>query len=191
MEKPELFEKLKAEGKLGEIANVEQGEMHLEALLVVHHLSKLVEIGMLEFEGLSVHDQGKQIAEDAVAAGWKISQEHLPHLLHSLGVSPMDIEPLSFMVLEVEEHGMEGVKTRAAQAKKEIEAELSGFDENDWKHLHDAILHVTGLSIDSREHLKMIYLKLPPELKAQAKEHGMNDTVFRENVIETFKDFEK
>lgn len=191
MEKKELFEKLKAEGKLGEIANVEQGEMHLEALLVVHYLSKLVELGMLEFEGLTIEESGKKIGEDAIAAGWKVSQEHLPHLLHSLGVFPMDIEPLSFMILEVEEHGVEGVKARAAQAKKEIEAELSHFNENDWSHLHDALLDATGMSIDSIDHLKMIYLKLPSEVKSQAKEHGMNDTVFRDKVVETFKDFEK
>jgi len=190
MERKEIFEKLKTEGKLGEIANATgQPEMHLDALLVVYYLSKLVELGMLEFEGLNITEGGTKISEHAIEAGWKLSKEHVPHLLHSLHVSPMDLEPLGFMVLEVEEHGKDGVRDRAEKARKEIDAELSVFSEEDWKNFHDTLREATGLSIDSDDHLKMIYLKLPNKVKSQVIEKGM--TSVRDLIIEQFKDFEK
>jgi hypothetical protein len=57
------------------------------------------------------------------------------------------------------------------------------WNENDWNHLHDCWFHVKGLK-PTRKQLENLFHNLPPDLQNLAKEWGMNDTVFREGVIE-------
>lgn len=63
------------------------------------------------------------------------------------------------------------------------------FKQNDWNHLHDAILDATLDTTQkqcTQEELEAIYKNLPQSLKAIADEWGMNDTEFRENVIKWY-----
>ncbi len=60
---------------------------------------------------------------------------------------------------------------------------IEPFNENDWSHLHDCWLHVKG-SKPTEKQLENLYSELPGDLKFLAEEWGMNDTEFREGVIE-------
>jgi hypothetical protein len=65
------------------------------------------------------------------------------------------------------------------------------FTENDWYHLHDAILTATWNTEKKMCNLKElvgIYLELPLRLKLMAQECGMNDTEFREGVIKYWEE---
>ena len=65
------------------------------------------------------------------------------------------------------------------------------FKDNDWYHLHDAILTATWEG-ERKEctltELVKIYLELPESIKSIAREWGMNDTEFREGVIKYWKE---
>ena len=62
---------------------------------------------------------------------------------------------------------------------------LEYFNKNDWDHLHDAVLESTGEN-KNMEELNKIFDSLPSDLKNLAYKFGMNDTVFRDNVIEYY-----
>lgn len=64
------------------------------------------------------------------------------------------------------------------------------FTKNDWNHLHDCILEATWNTDKKKctqEELEAIYELLPQHLQLLAIEWGMNDTVFRDDVIEWYK----
>ena len=55
------------------------------------------------------------------------------------------------------------------------------FDKNEWAHFHDVILDATWKS--SKTELNQIEMEnmfnnLPEELQEEAKEYGMNDTIW-------------
>jgi hypothetical protein len=57
------------------------------------------------------------------------------------------------------------------------------FIKNDWNHLHDCWFHVKGVK-PTHEQLEKLFEELPSDLQFLADEWGMNDTEFREGVIE-------
>jgi hypothetical protein len=61
------------------------------------------------------------------------------------------------------------------------------FTQNEWNHLHDVVLDSTGKS-KTREELLILFQSLPIDIKNDAYNYGMNDTVFRDEV---FKYLEK
>lgn len=56
------------------------------------------------------------------------------------------------------------------------------FTKNEWNHFHDAVLTAWGTNICA-EDLPELFKSLPNHEKSLAYEYGMNDTVFRDNVI--------
>ena len=61
------------------------------------------------------------------------------------------------------------------------------FGSDDWLHLHDAVLTATWNTTRrkcSDEELRAIFDDLPTHLQVMAVEHGMNDTVFKDGVIQ-------
>lgn len=64
------------------------------------------------------------------------------------------------------------------------------FIKNDWAHMHDCILHATWDTTkknSTQEEMEEIFTKLPNELKCEAYEWGMNDTLWREKFIEWYE----
>jgi len=57
------------------------------------------------------------------------------------------------------------------------------FSKNDWDHLHDCWLHAKGTK-PTQEQLENLFDELPEDLQMLADDWGMNDTEFRESVIE-------
>ena len=65
---------------------------------------------------------------------------------------------------------------------------MENFDENDWAHLHDAILDGSRMKINyNQKELEKAYHELPDYLKDMAVEFGMNDTPFRDGVWEIYR----
>ena len=60
---------------------------------------------------------------------------------------------------------------------------MPSFDKNDWAHMHDCVFHVSENSF-SQEELENLFLSLPEGMRLEAELHGMNDTVWRESLIE-------
>jgi hypothetical protein len=67
--------------------------------------------------------------------------------------------------------------------------DLSFFDQNDWAHLHDVIVTVTGQTSTQAE-LEAIFTKMPQHLQAEAYQWRMSDTVWRDSVY-TYLDMQK
>lgn len=63
---------------------------------------------------------------------------------------------------------------------------MKNFSDNDWNHMHDCILDTTMKSC-SREELMEIYEKLPLNLKYEATEFGMSDTLWRDKFCEWYQ----
>jgi hypothetical protein len=63
---------------------------------------------------------------------------------------------------------------------------LEYFNKKDWDHLHDAVLEVTGED-KSREDLIKSFNLLPSSLKNDAYKFGMNDKIFKDNMIKYLK----
>lgn len=64
------------------------------------------------------------------------------------------------------------------------------FTDNDWNHMHDCILHVTWNTERkkcSREELQTIFESIPQNLKNEAYEFGMSDTLWRDKFIEWYE----
>ena len=64
------------------------------------------------------------------------------------------------------------------------------FVDNDWRHLHDAVLDATWKGEQKQcsfNELVEIYIELPNHLKEIALEWGMSDTEFREQFITYYK----
>ncbi len=59
---------------------------------------------------------------------------------------------------------------------------MQNFDDNDWNHLHDCIFHVKKTK-STRNELEKIFVTLPFNLKEEAIEWGMNDTLWRDKFI--------
>lgn len=64
--------------------------------------------------------------------------------------------------------------------------QIKEFTKNDWAHLHDVILTVLGVSMDNKK-LKEIFRTLPEEIKNDAFEFGLSDTLVRDNIHEHIK----
>jgi len=61
--------------------------------------------------------------------------------------------------------------------------------DSDWDHMHDCILDLTWNGNKKncrREELMEIYEKLPLNLKHEANEWGMNDTLWRDKFCEWY-----
>ena len=59
---------------------------------------------------------------------------------------------------------------------------IDKLNKNDWDHIHDCILNATWETTkikSTREELIDIFNKLPEDLKQEAYEWGMNDTLWR------------
>ncbi len=57
------------------------------------------------------------------------------------------------------------------------------FTQNDWNHMHDCIYDATWNTTKrncSKEELVSIFVKLPSELKREAYDFGMSDTLWRD-----------
>ena len=70
---------------------------------------------------------------------------------------------------------------------------IEEFDKNDWDHMHDCVLDATWDTVkkkSTREELIEIFNTLPTHLQAEAYEFGMNDTLWREDFIEWYKQSE-
>ncbi len=68
---------------------------------------------------------------------------------------------------------------------------IDKLNKNDWNHMHDCILNSTWETTkikSTREELIDIFNKLPEDLKQEAYEWGMNDTIWRENFTEWYKE---
>jgi hypothetical protein len=66
---------------------------------------------------------------------------------------------------------------------------MEEFNKNDWNHFHDVILNATWNTTKtklSQTELEKLFFELPTELQEDAKEFGMNDTVWRDNVYEWY-----
>lgn len=67
---------------------------------------------------------------------------------------------------------------------------MINFSDNDWNHLHDCILHVTWNTTkkkSTREELISIFNNLPEDLKKDAHDWGMSDTLWRDKFIEYYE----
>lgn len=70
------------------------------------------------------------------------------------------------------------------------ELNMKNISDNDWNHLHDCILDLTWNTSEkscSREELIKIFEKLPFNLKYEATEWGMSDTLWRDKFREWYK----
>ena len=68
---------------------------------------------------------------------------------------------------------------------------IDKLNKNDWDHMHDCILNATWETTktkSTREELIDIFNKLPEDLKQEAYEWGMNDTLWRENFTEWYNE---
>lgn len=67
---------------------------------------------------------------------------------------------------------------------------MKGLTLHDWNHMHDCILHATWNTTrkkSTQEELEEIFDKMPEEMKHEAYEWGMSDTLWRENFIEWYE----
>lgn len=67
---------------------------------------------------------------------------------------------------------------------------IESFDKHDWNHMHDCILHCTWETTkkkSTREELIQIYNQLPEDLKNEAIDWGMSDTLWRDKFIEWYQ----
>lgn len=60
---------------------------------------------------------------------------------------------------------------------------MENFEKNDWAHMHDCIVHVTGRR-PTQEEMEKLFLSLPEDMKGEAREWGMWDTLWRDNFID-------
>lgn len=59
------------------------------------------------------------------------------------------------------------------------------FKKNDWAHFHDVILDLTyndGKVNLNQEEMEQLFLELPEDMKIDAQEYGMNDTLWRDDL---------
>lgn len=65
------------------------------------------------------------------------------------------------------------------------------FNKNDYAHMHDCVLdltwHTTKISL-SIEQMKLLFEELPEGLKEDARDWGMNDTLWREKFMEWYQE---
>jgi hypothetical protein len=67
---------------------------------------------------------------------------------------------------------------------------MKNFTDNDWNHMHDCILDLTWNTTKkncNRYELMEIYEQLPLNLKYEATEWGMNDTLWRDKFCEWYR----
>ena len=57
------------------------------------------------------------------------------------------------------------------------------FNDDELNSFHDAVMYATDIS-HSRECLKNIFYSLPTELQEDGKVWGLNDSAFRDSVID-------
>jgi hypothetical protein len=66
---------------------------------------------------------------------------------------------------------------------------MEEFTQHHWNHMHDCILHATWNTTkkkSTKEELVEIFNKLPEDLKEDAYEWGMSDTLWRDKFIEWY-----
>jgi len=71
---------------------------------------------------------------------------------------------------------------------------MKRFTKNEWNHLHDCIFEATYNTTKkncNQQELEEIFKQLPEHLQHMAFEYGMNDTVFRDHVIEWYEKLNK
>lgn len=59
------------------------------------------------------------------------------------------------------------------------------FTDNEWNHLHDVVLNATWKTTKtkmSREELQSLFNELPDDIKSQAYNWGLSDTLVRESI---------
>lgn len=67
---------------------------------------------------------------------------------------------------------------------------IEEFAQNDWNHMHDCILHATWKTTkkkSTKKELVEIFNNLPDNLKKDAHEWGMSDTLWRDQFIEWYE----
>jgi hypothetical protein len=64
---------------------------------------------------------------------------------------------------------------------------VEDFDFNSWGHMHDCIETVSGVH-SQIEQLVSVFNSLPDDLKNEALEWGMNDTLWRDKFIKWYKE---
>ena len=74
--------------------------------------------------------------------------------------------------------------------KNGFSIDLSAFDKNDWDHLHDCILHVTG-NKSTKDELITIFKEMDVDMQLDVLKFGMNDTCWRDEFIEWFTEIVK
>lgn len=70
------------------------------------------------------------------------------------------------------------------------QAHANRFTDHEWAHMHDCILHCTWETTKkkcTREELEKVFKTIPESLKGEAREFGMNDTLWRDKFIEWFE----
>lgn len=83
-----------------------------------------------------------------------------------------------------------GMRHPYSDENRRCSCELNKFDKNDWAHMHDCVLHASDISF-SQEELEKLFLSLPEEMRLEAELHGMNDTVWRDNLIKWLEEESK
>ena len=58
------------------------------------------------------------------------------------------------------------------------------LEQGDLEHLHDVILEAINKSLPDKEIIKIWDLILPEDIKLQAEQYGISDTVVRDNIYE-------
>lgn len=61
------------------------------------------------------------------------------------------------------------------------------FTKNDWDHMHDCIVDITERNC-TREELQEIFKQLPSELKHEAYDWGMSDTLWRDKFCAWYEE---
>lgn len=70
----------------------------------------------------------------------------------------------------------------AFRDRKPKPMELEDFSKHDWAHMHDCIQYVRKTS-PSQVEMEALFRTLPEDMKGDAREWGMNDTLWRDNFI--------
>lgn len=71
-----------------------------------------------------------------------------------------------------------------------MEKSIEEFTKHEWDHMHDCVLHCTWKTTkkkSTREELIELFNKLPDDLKEDAYEFGMSDTLWRDNFIKYYE----
>lgn len=75
------------------------------------------------------------------------------------------------------------------EIKEDGDIKYPEFTKNDWNHFHDVVMSATyktkKINLNQRE-MNNLFSKLPNELKLEAFEFGMSDTLWREHFFDWY-----